>query len=116
MAEQPAQPVNDRQPESQPAAAIPLRASDLVELAEDLLLLAFRNAWPAVEHVDAHPAAASPAPDQHPASGGVAHCIGHQVEQDAFEQNEVAANPGAARHNAKGQLLFVSRICECRLD
>jgi hypothetical protein len=46
------------------------------------------------------------AADHHAAASRVAHRVGHQVEQDPLEQNEIAADPGAARYHRQPQPLL----------
>ena len=55
-------------------------------------------------------------PTTTPPSLGVAHGVGDQIEQDAFEQDEVAADPGATRYDPQPQTVFARRGRERRLD
>ena len=40
-------------------------------------------------------------PNNNPAGRRIIHGVGHQIEQHAFQQYGVAADPGACRHHAK---------------
>src|ERR1700730_940077 len=100
MIEKPAQPVDDRKPKPQAAAAITFGRRKLIELAKNAAALIFRDADAAVPHLDAERVAAATAADHDATADGVANRIGHQIEENTFEQNEVAADEGAARKDA----------------
>src|SRR5262249_7725709 len=106
MAKKSAQTLDDRETEAKSTVAMTVRAGELIELAEDVLLLIFRNSGPGVAHVDADVIAAMAAAHHHAALSGVAHGVRDQVQQDSFEQDCVAPHPSAARHDAQRQSLF----------
>ncbi len=106
MSEELAQAVDDRESEAEPGAAIRLPAPELVELAENVPLLILRNAGSAIPYVDAQPIAAVAAADHNTAVRRVPHRVGYQVQHDSFEQNEIAAHPGAARYHPQAQPLL----------
>lgn len=81
-----------------PAPATRLRTRELVELTEYVALLILRYARAAVPYVQSQPFTAVATADHHPAASRVAHGVGYQVEKDSFEQNEIGADPGTARH------------------
>src|SRR5215470_18705582 len=87
-----------------------------VEFAEDIAPLVFRNPRPAVPDFDMHCVAALPATHDDTAGGGVANRIGHKIEDDSLQENGIAAHPGAAQHQLKGQPLFARRLREGSLD
>ena len=57
-----------------------------------------------------------PAADYDSTSLGVAHGVGDQIEQDAFEQDEVAADPSPTRYHAQSQTVFARSGHEGGLD
>src|SRR3712207_231272 len=103
MVEETAQAIDDRKPKAEAAVAIRLRSRQLNELTEYGPLLVLRDSHSAVADIDAQPGAAAATADHHSTLRRVAHGVGDQVQQDAFEQNKVAANPGAARNDLETQ-------------
>src|SRR5215471_146403 len=101
MIQKPAQPVNDRESETEAAAAIPLDRSELVKLAEDIGSLVLRNADTAVPHFDAHDPSTTPAADHDAALDGVPDGVGHLIHENPFEQDEIAKDEGGGRNNAQ---------------
>jgi hypothetical protein len=69
---------------------------ELKKLAEDGAPLILRNAHPTIANIDSQAALTVPATDQDSTPLSVAHCIGNQIEKDALQQNEVAADPCTA--------------------
>src|SRR5205085_11275833 len=116
MVEQSAQTVDDGKPKAEPGAPITLRFAEAIELAEYLLVLILWNPAAGVPHLDSHRLAAVAAANNQATVRGVAHRIGHQVEQDAFEQDKVAAHPGIARDDSQRQALFPGGAREGGLD
>src|SRR5215468_10773900 len=104
MAEQSAQAVHDGEAEAKAALGIVTRKA--IEFPEDIEPLVFRNPRPAVPHFDMHRVAAPPATHDDAAGGGVANRIGYEIEHDSLQKNWIAAHPGAAQHQLKGQSLF----------
>src|SRR5262245_37876211 len=102
MVEQTAQTLDNGEAEAQAAVA----TRQPVEFAEDIPSLVLRNSRTAIPDFDADLLAAVPTSDHHAARGRVTHRIGHQVQDDPFEQDRIAADPGAARYHAERQSLF----------
>src|SRR2546425_2761927 len=97
MVEKTAEPVDDRQPKAETATAVFFGRGELINLAENVLPLILGDADPAVPDFDAQEAGAAAAADHDAAMDSVAHRVRHQIEEDPFEQNEIAANPGTVR-------------------
>src|SRR5215470_10112007 len=97
MVEQPAQPVNNGKPETKTGT----RCAKAIELTEDVLLLVLRNPRSGVANLDAQIVTPVAATDDHAATAGVAYRIRNQIENDALQQDEVAAYPGTAGNNAQ---------------
>src|ERR1700686_3648483 len=116
MIEKPAQPVDDRKPKPQAAAAIPFGRRKLIELAKNAAALIFRDADAAVPHLDAERVAAATATDHDASADGVANRVGYQIEENAFEEDEIAADEGSARNRPQPQALFSCRRRECHFD
>src|SRR5947209_648357 len=95
---------------------MPVLSGQPIEFAENIAALVFRNARPAVADLDADEASAMAAADDHPARRGVAHRIGRKVENDPFQQDDVAAHPDAARYDPERQALFARRAGKRALD
>src|SRR6185369_2944391 len=103
VAEQRAQPLDDRQPHAEALAAVALRIGDLIELVEDFWQLVLGDADPAVPDLDADAAAPAPRRDEHAAPrAAVAQPVLHEVAEDPLEELRVARHDLAAR--AKAQL------------
>src|SRR5215831_18893309 len=96
MIEQPAQPVNNGKPETKTGAPVAIRCTKAIELAEDVLLLILRNPRSSIPNLDMQIDTPLAATDGHAAAAGVAYRIRNQIENDALQQDEVAAYPGAA--------------------
>src|SRR5215510_14086209 len=92
MVEQLAQPVNNGKPETKTGT----RCAKAIELAEDVLLLVLRNPRSGIPNFDTQVGTPLAATDDHATNAGVAHRIRNQIENDALQQDEVAAYPGAA--------------------
>src|SRR6266446_7017515 len=99
MVEQPTQPVNNGEPKPKAGAAVATRCTKAIELAEDVLLLILRNPTSGIPNLDTQVDAPFAATDDHAATAGIAHCIRNQIENDALQQDEVAAYPGAAEND-----------------
>src|SRR6516162_10253186 len=96
MVEQLAQPVNNGKPETKTGAPVVTRCAKAIELAEDVLLLILRNPRSAIPNLDTQVDTPLAATDDHAATASVAYRIRNQIENDALQQDEVAAHPGAA--------------------
>src|SRR6516225_10891033 len=107
MAEQAAEPINDGKAEAQPHLAIRSRGRQLVELAEYALPLILRNAGAGIANIDAQLRSAAAATHHDTAARRVAHRVAHQIEQDAFKQDRIAAQPRAAWHHTQAEALLV---------
>src|SRR5215510_7881228 len=115
MVEEPAQPLDDRKPEAKPAAPIAL-GGKAIEFSKNTALLIVRNADTRVPYLDAQETRAVSTADDHAALSGVAYCVGHEIEQDALKQDEIAADPRAAGDDAQPQRLFARCRHERHLD
>src|SRR4029453_3894827 len=91
MAEQPAQPVNNGKPETKTGT----RCAKAIELTENVLLLVLRNPRSGIPNLDTQVDTPRAATADHAAPAGVAYGIRNQIENDALQQDEVAAYPGA---------------------
>src|SRR5262249_43384358 len=91
--EKPTQPVDNCKSKTEPAA-IPFSTWNLIELTENVTALILRNADAAVPDLDVHDAHAATAADRDAAADRVANRVGYQIEEYAFEQNEIAADDG----------------------
>src|SRR6516225_4947359 len=116
MAEQAAEPINDGKAEPEPRLAIRSRGRQLVELAEYALALILRNAGAGIANVDAQLRGAAATTHHDTAAKRVAHRVAHQIEQDAFKQDRIAAHPRPAWHDAQAESLLVRQGGECRFD
>src|SRR6266498_2532097 len=103
MVEQPAQPVNNGKPKPKTKTGAPVatRCAKAIELAEDVLLLILRNPRSGIPNLDTQVDTPLAATDDHAATAGVVYCIRNQIENDALQQDEVAAYPGAAGNDAQ---------------
>ena len=104
MMEQGAQAIDDGKAEAKPAtkpSAVMLRIATAVELAEYLLTLVIRNAGPCIPDFNAQISAAPANADQNTSAGDVPDRIGHQIEKDLFEEQEVTANPCVSWNDPK---------------
>src|SRR5260370_41662566 len=108
MAEEPAKPVDNGQAEPQAAVPVSFWSGKLKELTEDILLLILRNARTAIRYFDTQFFTAPTTSDDDPATQGIAHGIGYQIEQYPFEQQGVASHPTLTPYAAQTQA-FVSR-------
>src|SRR5215475_15625001 len=114
MVEQTAQPVNNGKPETKPGSPVATRRAEAIELAEDVLLLILRNPSTGIPNLDTQVDTPLAATDDHAANAGVAYRIRNQIENDALQQDEVAAYPGAAGNNPQRQSFFPRRSREGR--
>src|SRR6516164_3064932 len=115
MVKQPAQPVNNGKPETEAGAPVTLGV-EAIELAEDALLLILRNPRSGIPNLDTQVDTPLAATDDHAATAGVAYGIRNQIENDALQQDEVAAYPGAAGNDPQRQPFFPRGSCEGRID
>src|SRR5262245_44816103 len=106
MVEKTAQAVDDGKPEPEPSTAVSIGAAKPIELAEDAPPLVLGDAHAGVTDIEPQPVSAAPATNDHAAPVRIAHCVGSQVEQDALEQDDIAADPSLARNNPQTQPLF----------
>ena len=119
MVEQPGEPVDDRESQSQTFAAIVLGVSELIELAEDVLTFFLWNARAAVDHINAHGCAATAASYEHATSRRVANGVRNEILNDTFQQHGIASQPYACPRDAqleapllRERLEFVAHPCE----
>src|SRR5262249_58034856 len=94
---------HDREPESHAPGAVALAGADLIELLEDPLALRLGDARARIPQLDRDAFAAAPDADDYPATRGVADRVGGEVVEDAFQQQGVAVDPGARRHDGQAQ-------------
>ena len=116
MAQQASEPINDGKAEAEPRLAIRSRVRQLVELAEYALALILRNAGAGIANIDAQLCGAAAATHHYTAARRIAHRVGHQIEQDAFKQDRIAAHPRAAWHDAQAETFLVREFGERRFD
>src|SRR5262249_25989584 len=114
MAEQAAEAIDNGETEAEAAMGVAPRQP--IEFTENVAPLVLRNPRAAVPYLDADGLAAPAATDDHSADGGVADGVGNQVEQDAPEQDRIAAHPPAARHHPERQFLVARRLGEGGID
>src|SRR4249920_1256162 len=95
VAQQAAEPINYGKAEAEPHLAIRSRVRQLVELFEYAMALILRNAGAGIANIDAQLRSAEPATHHYTAVRRVAHRVAHQIEQDAFKQDWIAAHPRA---------------------
>jgi len=69
--------------------------------------LILRNAGAGIANIDAQLRNAEPATHHYTAARRVAHGVAQQIEQDAFEQDGIAAHPRATWHDAQPKALLV---------
>src|SRR2546430_17633717 len=100
MVEKQAKPVDDGQAEPHAAVPVPVSGGQLKELAKDILLLILRNAGTTIPYLDAQHLTAPTTADNDSAPQCIAHSIGYQIEQYAFEQHGVAPHPGVTSPDA----------------
>ena len=96
MIERLGEAAHDRQAEPE-AAVDGAAAAFALELLEDRLAAAGRNAGAGVADLDANAVAAAARAEQHAAAPRVAQRVGDEVLQDALQQQGVGADIGAAR-------------------
>src|SRR5438445_4707063 len=116
MVEKEAKPVDNSQAEPQAAVPVPFWGSKLKKLAKDILLLILRNAGTAIPYFDTQHFTAPTTSDDDPAPQCIAHSIGYQIEQYAFEQHGVAPHPGVTSPDAQTQARFSRCLIERRLN
>ena len=106
------------QPQAKALGAITLRITHLVELPKNLAVVLRRNADATVPHLDSRVTGMprSTAGHQHRALVGVTHRIGHQIEQDALQQDRVTSHPGLGRPNPQAQPLAGRRVLHGMVD
>src|SRR4249920_2097989 len=107
VAQQAAEAINDGKAEAEPHLAIQSRVRQLVELAEYALALILRNAVAGIANIDSQLRSAAATAHHDTAARRVAHRVAHQIEQDAFKQDRIAAHPRAAWHDAQAEALLV---------
>src|SRR5262245_48524575 len=79
MIQEAREPVDDRKPQTEAAAAVLFGGSKLIKFTENISLLILRNPDPAVPDFDLEATAAVAAADHDPACGGITHGVGHQI-------------------------------------
>src|SRR3979490_1400630 len=100
MVEKYAKPVDNSQAEPEAAAPVLFWGRKLKKLAKDIPLLILRNAGTAIPYFDTQHFTALATSDDDPAPQCIAHSVGYQIEQYAFEQHGVAPHPGVTSPNA----------------
>src|SRR2546430_14200895 len=116
MVEKEAKPVDNSQAEPQAAVPVPFWGGKLKKLAKDILLLILRNAGTAIPYLDTQHFTAPTTSDNDPAPQCIAHRVGCQIDQYAFEQHGVAPHPGVTSPNAQTQALFSRCLIKRRLN
>src|SRR5690242_12926033 len=86
MAEEMAQALDNGEAKAEPSAPFARRVVELVELVEDGAELGVGNADPGVPDLDAQPAAATTAAEQHLAALGVLDRVRQEVPEHLLEQ------------------------------
>src|SRR5207237_684835 len=100
MVEKYAKPVDNGQAEPQAAVPVPLWGRKVKNLAKDIPLQSLGNAGTAIPYFDPQHFTEPTTSDDDPAPQCIAHSIGYQIEQYAFEQHGVAPHPGVTSPNA----------------
>src|ERR1700719_1773195 len=100
MMEQPGESVDDRKSKAKPPLAVALGIKS-IELVEYFLPLIQGDSRSRVPHLNAQFSAPFSAAHDHAAMRRVADSIGYQIENDALEQDEVAAQPSLGRGDPK---------------
>src|SRR5271166_4526070 len=105
--------LNDRQAKAQSGAVSTRRACAAVELIEDALLFALRDAESGIDHVEitGRPAAANA--DKHAAAGRVVNGIGNEIENDPPKKNRIAFDNQAAAADFEPDLARSYNTLEC---
>src|SRR5262249_24651686 len=116
MVEQPAQPVNNGEPETEAGTTVVTWCAKAIEFAEDVLLLVLRNSRSGIPNLDMQIDAPLAATDEHAATASIAYRIRNQIENDALQQDEVAAHPRGVRNNAQRKSFFPRGSREGRFD
>src|SRR2546430_10589089 len=109
MVEKYAKPVDNGQAEPQAAVPVPFWGRNLKKLAKDIPLLILRNAGTAIPYFDTQHFTEPTTCDDDPAPQCIAHSIGYQIEQYAFEQHGVAPHPSVTSPDAQTQ----ARLSRC---
>ena len=112
VVEQARQPVDDRQAKAEAGRVRCARRIAAIEFLEDDVELVRGNAGTGVPDLDPQLVALTAAAEQDPAVAGVAHRIGQQVAQDAFQQVAVAPDHGGAGRHMKRQPFLARRSRE----
>src|SRR5271156_2716994 len=115
MIQKAAQSIDDRQAKAETRAPIAIRFAEAIELAEYLFMLVGRNSGPGVPYLNAQSVFPAAAADNETTKMRVAHGVRYQIENDPFEQDEVAADPCPTMHDAERQSFFPGSFRKCRL-
>jgi hypothetical protein len=91
-------------------------SGQLIKFREDIAVLILCDSNSCIQHFDVQTTVTMAAADDDIAALSVAHSVGHQIEQNSFQEDQVAADPGATRHHPQAQSLFARGHRECRLD
>src|SRR5262245_64839125 len=97
MSKKEAEAVDDREAETETGGVLLFGCRQPAELTKNIVLLVLGNADSAVPDFDLQHARTTATTNHDPASLSIADGIRGQIEQNALEQNEVAADPGTAR-------------------
>src|SRR5258705_13575326 len=100
MVEKRGSPATNSQAEPHVTVPFPASGTKLKKLAKNILLLILRNAGTTIPYFDAQHLTAPTTADNDPAPQCIAHSIGYQIEQYAFEQHGVAPHPGVTSPDA----------------
>ncbi len=95
------EPAHDREtePHAAPPGMVSGRRGQLHELVEDARAVVFGDADARVDHVDAHRSCAPARPDDDATRRRVTHRVGHEIAQDAFEQDRIGVDRKPRRHD-----------------
>ena len=92
MAKQAGEAIDDGEAEPETFRAPTGVIRQLIEFAEDLLLVALGDPDSAITDIDAHRASPPAHADDDATAGGVLDGVGQQIGDNALEQHEVAAH------------------------
>jgi hypothetical protein len=95
MAEKAAEAVDNGKPEPHTSHRFSFSFGDLIEFFEYTLTLILWNSWSAVADFNPQRIPANPASYDNSSTLGIADRVGDQVQQNAFKQDNIAADPGA---------------------
>src|SRR5262245_7631470 len=115
MVQETTKALDNGQSQAKATLAFTIRIRAPIELAENVFPLLFGNSEPAIPDFDAQRRVSETAANNDAAVGGVADRIGDEVQQNPFQQDEVAAYRCPAWHDPQGQALLMRRPRKRRL-